>query len=123
MEKASTGDVISGVLKTRKAEGCGLQACNFLKRNSIRDHFLEISCKFQGTFNKFGKELVFSLHKKYFSEYTNAFVRVFDRFTKCKNLSYYFTKKWLKISKKFKKFLKQPHETFTVESVFSIVIS
>ena len=65
MERASTGDdVISGVSKTRKTECCDLQVCNFLKGNSIRDHFLEISYIFQGTFNKFGEELVFSLALK-----------------------------------------------------------
>ena len=37
--KTSTGEVISGVLKARKEEGCSLQAYNLLKRNSIRYHF------------------------------------------------------------------------------------
>ena len=45
-------DVISGVLKTRKAESCSLHICVFLIRNHIRDHFLEIFCKFQNTFIK-----------------------------------------------------------------------
>ena len=42
------------VLKIRMAEGCsfaGLHS-NLLKSDSIRDHFLEIFCKFQSTFNK-----------------------------------------------------------------------
>ena len=44
-ERNSTVDVISGVLKTRKAYSCILQVCKFLIRNPIRDHFLEIFCK------------------------------------------------------------------------------
>ena len=45
---------ISGVLKTPKTESCSLYVCVFLIRNQIRDHFLEIFCKFQNTFKKFG---------------------------------------------------------------------
>ena len=50
----STVDVISGILKARKAESCSLQVCKFLTRNPIKDHFLEIFCKFKSTFIKFG---------------------------------------------------------------------
>ena len=53
-ERNSAMDVISGVLKTRKAESCSLYVCVFLIRNHIRDHFLEIFCKSQNTFKKFG---------------------------------------------------------------------
>ena len=53
-QKKSAMDVISGVLKTRKAENCSLYICVFLMRNHIRDYFLEIFCKFQNTFKKFG---------------------------------------------------------------------
>ena len=45
-ERNSKVDVISGVLKTLKAESCILQVCKFLIRNPIRDHFLEVFCKF-----------------------------------------------------------------------------
>ena len=41
-------------LTSFKVESCTLQADNLLKRNSIRDHFLDIFCKFQGTIKKFG---------------------------------------------------------------------
>ena len=51
-------DVISGVLKTVKAESYGLYICVFLIRNQIRDHFLEIFCKFQNTSKKFGQVLI-----------------------------------------------------------------
>ena len=44
---------ISGVLKTPKTESCSLYVCVFLIRNQIRDHFLEIFCKFQNIFKKF----------------------------------------------------------------------
>ena len=40
------------------AGGCSLATCNLLKRNYMRDHSLEISCKFQSSFNKFGEEFV-----------------------------------------------------------------
>ena len=53
-ERNSAMDVISGVLKTRKAESCSLYVCVFLIRNHIRDHFLEVFCKFQSTIKKFG---------------------------------------------------------------------
>ena len=53
-ERNSAMYVISGVLKTRKAESCSLYVCVFLIRNHIRDHFLEVFCKFQNTFKKFG---------------------------------------------------------------------
>ena len=53
-ERNSAMDVIKGVLKTRKPESCNLYVCVFLIRNHIRDHFLEIFCKFQNTFKKFG---------------------------------------------------------------------
>ena len=49
-ERNSAMDVISGVLKTCKAESCGLYVCVFLIRNHIRDHFLQIFCKLQNTF-------------------------------------------------------------------------
>ena len=39
VESKSTGEVISGNLKTHKEERSSLQACNLLKRNCIRDHF------------------------------------------------------------------------------------
>ena len=45
----SAVDVVSGVLKTRKAESCILQVCKFLIRNAIRDHFLEIFSSFKPT--------------------------------------------------------------------------
>ena len=45
-ERNSTLDFISGFLKTRKAESCILQVYKFLIRIPIRDHFLEIFCKF-----------------------------------------------------------------------------
>ena len=45
-ERNSTVDVISGVLKTLTTESCILHNCKFLVRNPIRDHFLEIFCKF-----------------------------------------------------------------------------
>ena len=45
-ERNSTVDVISGVLKTLTAESCILHVCKFLISNPIRDHFLEIFCKF-----------------------------------------------------------------------------
>ena len=47
-------DVISGVLKTRESESCSLYVCVFLLRNRTKDHFLEVFCKFQNTFKKFG---------------------------------------------------------------------
>ena len=53
-ERNSAMGVISGVLKTRKAESCSLYVCVFLLRNHIRDHFLEIFCKSQNNFKKFG---------------------------------------------------------------------
>ena len=49
-ERNSAMDVISGVLKTCKAESCGLYVCVFLIRNHIRDDVLEIFCKLQNTF-------------------------------------------------------------------------
>ena len=53
---------ISGVLKTRKAGSCSLQVSDkvykFLIKNPIKNHFLEIFCKFQSTFKKFGWEFV-----------------------------------------------------------------
>lgn len=51
VEWTTTGGVISGVYKSRKAEGSSLQVCSLLKRNSIRDHVLLIFCEFQSTFN------------------------------------------------------------------------
>ena len=56
----STGNFISGVLKTRWAVLLAGLYNNKLKRNSIGDHFLEFFCKFQRTFNKFCKDFVFS---------------------------------------------------------------
>ena len=53
VEGNPTGDVITGALKTRKAEGCSLRACNLVKRKSIRDNSLEMFCKFQSTFKEF----------------------------------------------------------------------
>ena len=53
-ERNSAMDVISGLLKTRKAESCSLYVCVFLIRNHIRDHFLEIFWKSQNNFKKFG---------------------------------------------------------------------
>ena len=53
-ERNSAMDVISAVLKTRKAEGCGLYVCVCLIRHHIRDHFLVIFYKFQNTFKKIG---------------------------------------------------------------------
>ena len=53
-ERNSAMGVISGVLKTGKAESCSLYVCVFLLRNHIRDHFLEIFCKSQNNFKKFG---------------------------------------------------------------------
>ena len=61
----STVDVISGVLKTRKADSCSLQVCIFLIRNPIRDHFPEIFCKLKSTFKKFGQEFAFSSVAKF----------------------------------------------------------
>ena len=54
VEEKSTGEVISGVSKVRKAEGCSLQACNKLKRNSIKDHFQKkpTGRKGKGTFSQ-----------------------------------------------------------------------
>ena len=40
VKRNSAGDVTSGVLKTRKAEGFSLQVGNLLKRNSIKVKFL-----------------------------------------------------------------------------------
>ena len=45
-ERNSTGDVISGLLNIHTAKGCILHVCKFLIKNPIRDHFLEIFCKF-----------------------------------------------------------------------------
>ena len=60
-ERNSTVDVISGVLKTGQAESCSWQVCKFLiRRNSIRDYFLNIFFKFKSAFKKFGKESIFS---------------------------------------------------------------
>ena len=59
-ERKSTVDVILGVLKTHKLDGSSLQVCKFLIRKTIRDHFLEVFCKFQNTSKKFEKEFVFS---------------------------------------------------------------
>ena len=59
-ERSSTLDVISGILKAHKAESCSLQVCKFVIRNPIRDHFLEIFCKLESTFKKFGWKFVFS---------------------------------------------------------------
>ena len=56
-ERNSTRDVISWALKTPKAEAVVCR-CNLLKRNSIKDHFLEIFCKFQSTCKRFGSEFV-----------------------------------------------------------------
>ena len=53
-ERHLTLDIISGVLKTRKAESCSLQVCKFLIRHAIRDHLLKIFFKFQSSFKKFG---------------------------------------------------------------------
>ena len=50
-ESNSAMDVISGVLKSHKAESCN---CVFLIRNHIRHHFLEVFCKSQNTFKRFG---------------------------------------------------------------------
>lgn len=58
VEGNSTGDVITGALKTLKAEGFSLHACNLVKRKSIRNNFLEFFCKFQSTFKEFGQELI-----------------------------------------------------------------
>ena len=53
-ESNSAMDVISGVLKSHKAESCSLYVSVFLIRNHNRHHFLEVFCKSQHTFNKFG---------------------------------------------------------------------
>ena len=53
-ESNSAMDVISGVLKSHKAESCSLYVSVFLIRNHNRHHFLEVFCKSQNTFNKFG---------------------------------------------------------------------
>ena len=45
VETKSTGEVISGVLKSCKEEDCSLQACNLLSGNSNRGHFLKMFCK------------------------------------------------------------------------------
>ena len=38
----------------KNTEGSSLQVCQFLIRKLSRDHFLEIFCKFQSIFKKFG---------------------------------------------------------------------
>ena len=53
-ESNSAMGVISGVLKSHKAESCSLYVCVFLIRNHIRHHFLEVFCKSQNTFKRFG---------------------------------------------------------------------
>ena len=62
----TTWDVISGVLKTRRAEGCSSQACNLLKKNSIRDPLPEIFCMFQSAFkNLVRSSFLVALHNVY----------------------------------------------------------
>ena len=53
IQRKDQKDVTSGILKVGKIESCSLYVCLFLIRNHIRDHFLEIFCKFQNTFKKF----------------------------------------------------------------------
>ena len=52
-ERNSTVDVISGILKTHKAESCSLQFCKSLIRNPIRDHFQKTFCRLKSIFKKF----------------------------------------------------------------------
>ena len=49
-------DIISQVLRAGTAENCSLQISKFLIRKPIGDHFVEIYCKFQSTFKKFGQK-------------------------------------------------------------------
>ena len=47
IERNSIGNVISGVLKTSKNEGCKLVTCNLLKMHSFRDHSQEMFLSFK----------------------------------------------------------------------------
>lgn len=51
---------ISGIWKTRKAEGCNLKAFILLKRNPISEVFQEYFWIFQSTFKKYCLEIVLS---------------------------------------------------------------
>ena len=57
-ERNSTMDATLGTLETRKAAVC--RSVNFWWETPSRGYHLEIFCKFQSTFEKFGWEFVFS---------------------------------------------------------------
>ena len=54
-ERNSAMDVISGVLKTRKAESCSLNVCVFLIRSQIRDHSWKFFVNFKTPFRNLVK--------------------------------------------------------------------